>query len=529
MRLLLLGFIGCFATITAAFANAPEDLVPAPEASAAAAEPAAAEPPSGRVARVSFVSGEVSVATSEGWINAVVNRPLAAGSTVRTGAQAQAEIDLGTATIDLSRDTELTMVALNDSAFEVTLLEGRIGLAWRQLDSDEQVEIKVSGQDVQLLQPGRYDLDAAARRIAVFAGQASLVGSGSNSEVAAGEEALLAGSGQTPVTIAPAARDEFVEWCQSRASDAAGLTAVYYVSPYMTGFAELDAAGNWESTNEYGTVWVPHELPADWAPYRNGHWSWIMPWGWTWIDDQPWGFAPFHYGRWTLVGGHWAWAPGSFVAHPMFAPAVVAFLGTPNVGLSVADSSVPAVAWFPLAPGEPYWPAYTADLDYVRRLNLGNVRDLEAIRLGADGEPPLEVFDQHFANRRFAGVVPRPVFVSGGAVAPEQLTLPEQRLENAPVLMGSPQIAPATHQVTVVANASRQGGARAAWTNHIAALVARSARRLGALKAAFAPLHDHGAVAGPRGAHLHATAYAGPPVRHTILLKVAHATRGARG
>ena len=297
----------------------------------------------------------------------------------------------------------------------------------------------------------------------------------------------------------------------------------------MTGFAELDAAGNWENTTEYGAAWFPHELPADWAPYRNGHWNWIAPWGWTWIDDQPWGFAPFHYGRWAFVGGHWAWAPGSFVAHPIFAPAVVAFLGTPSVGLSVADASVPAVAWFPLAPGEAYWPAYTASLGYVRRLNLGNVQDLEAIRLAADGEPPLEVFDQHFANRQSASVVPRPVFVSGGATAPAQINLPEQRLENAPVLMGSPQIGPATHQIASVANAAPRSVARATWTSHIAALVARNASRVKILQAAFARLHDHGAVSRVRGAHLRAPAYVGAaPVRHTVLLKVAHATKMPR-
>jgi hypothetical protein len=503
--------------------------MPTPELSAEAALPTAAEPPSGRIARVSLVSGEVSAATSEGRINAAVNRPLAAGSTMRTGGQARAEIDLGTATIDLSPDTELAIVALNDRFVKLTVAEGRIGLALRQLDSDEKLEINVAGQAVQLVQPGRYDIDAAARRIAVLVGRASLAGSGSNSDVAAGEQAFLADPGSAPVAISPAVRDEFVDWCQSRASAAAGLTALYFVSPYMTGFAELDVAGNWENTTEYGAVWLPHELPADWAPYRDGHWNWIMPWGWTWIDDQPWGFSTSHYGRWAFVGGRWAWVPGSFVAHPMFAPAVVAFLGTRTVGLSVADSSVPAIAWFPLAPGEAYWPAYTADLAYVRGLNLGNVQDLDAIRLEADGEPPLEVFDQHFANRRFAGVVPRPVFVSGGAVAPAQLDLPEQRLENAPVLMGSPQIGPATNRVAVVANAGRQGVVRAAWTNHIAALVARSARRVKALQAAFVRLRDHGAVSDPRGAHLHAPAYAGPPVRHTILLKVAHATRNARG
>ena len=31
-------------------------------------------------------------------------------------------------------------------------------------------------------------------------------------------------------------------------------------------------------------------------------WVWLRPWGWTWVDDAPWGFAPFHYGRWLWWG-----------------------------------------------------------------------------------------------------------------------------------------------------------------------------------------------------------------------------------
>ena len=112
------------------------------------------------------------------------------------------------------------------------------------------------------------------------------------------------------------------------------------------------------STRDYGPVWFPTDL--EWAPYRFGHWSWIAPWGWSWIDDQPWGFAPSHYGRWALIDEHWAWVPGGFVERPLYAPAVVAFLGTPGVGLSSEDGAT--VAWFPLAPDEAYWPSYTRDV-----------------------------------------------------------------------------------------------------------------------------------------------------------------------
>ncbi len=40
-------------------------------------------------------------------------------------------------------------------------------------------------------------------------------------------------------------------------------------------------------------------MASDWTPFRDGRWAEIAPWGRTWIDNAPWGFAPAHYGRWA--------------------------------------------------------------------------------------------------------------------------------------------------------------------------------------------------------------------------------------
>ena len=502
-------FIGVFVTVLAAPALAQEESTPsdAPIQLAELTTPAlASEAPPGRVGRLSLVSGNASVRASEEWLDAVLNYPVAAGQSLRTGAQARAEIEIGADAIELAPDTEIEITGLDDRTIEVAVVKGRIGFALRRLGDDESVNVEVSGEAVRLLQPGRYDIDASARRVAVLQG-----------------EALSGRSGSTEVTIQQAIPDDFIEWCRSRDYDEKRLAAPYYVSPHMTGFAELDAAGSWESTAEYGTVWVPTGLPADWAPYRDGHWRWIAPWGWTWIDDQPWGFVSSHYGRWAFVAEHWAWVPGSLVEYPVYAPAMVAFLGTAGVGLSVADSNGPAIAWFPLAPGEPYWPSYSRDLAYVRGLNQGVVSDLGTIQLDGNGEPPLEVFDRAFANRGFASVVPRRVFINGSAVAPALLTLPEQRLQDAPVLMGSPQVGPAAHRVAVAAPTIARPG-RAQWVNHVAALVARSLSRAKALQTAFMHRRDPDRTPRLHGAHLRAPAYAQSTApRHMILLRVAHA------
>ena len=76
-----------------------------------------------------------------------------------------------------------------------------------------------------------------------------------------------------------------------------------YVSREMIGYEDLDEYGTWRPAPGYGMVWYPRAVAAGWAPYRDGHWAWVEPWGWTWVDEAPWGFAPFHYGRWVYVGG----------------------------------------------------------------------------------------------------------------------------------------------------------------------------------------------------------------------------------
>ena len=115
-------------------------------------------------------------------------------------------------------------------------------------------------------------------------------------------------------------------------------------------------------------MWFPTSVPDDWAPYRFGHWDWIEPWGWTWVDDQPWGFAPFHYGRWVNIDGHWGWVPGAVQPHPVYAPALVAFVDAPDDSDNGPDGG-PDVGWFPLGPGDDYAPWYQAGPDYVASVN----------------------------------------------------------------------------------------------------------------------------------------------------------------
>ena len=100
--------------------------------------------------------------------------------------------------------------------------------------------------------------------------------------------------------------------------------------------------------------------------------SWQAPWGWTWVDDAPWGFAPYHYGRWAQVDDSWAWVPGPVAVER--AARLCAGAGglrrrrrrrRRRLGrdLAIGGAVAAGVAWFPLGPGEPWHPHGAASLE----------------------------------------------------------------------------------------------------------------------------------------------------------------------
>src|SRR5580704_5196144 len=137
----------------------------------------------------------------------------------------------------------------------------------------------------------------------------------------------------------------------------------------MTGYEDLDDNGDWSYVAGYGECWRPRAVVVGWAPYHYGHWAFIGPWGWTWVEDEPWGFAPFHYGRWAFVNSGWFWVPGPVVVRPVWAPALVAFVGG---GPGFRFSAGAGVGWFPLGPGEVFVPGYHVSRGYVNNVNITN-------------------------------------------------------------------------------------------------------------------------------------------------------------
>jgi len=131
---------------------------------------------------------------------------------------------------------------------------------------------------------------------------------------------------------------------------------------------------------------------------------------------MPWGFAPFHYGRWVVVHNRWCWSPGTYVRRPVYAPALVGWV---DAGRLRTRHHGPHVGWFPLAPREVYVPSYRVSTGYVQRVNVTHVTNIVNVTTIVRN-PNQVVRDTDYRNYRHANavtVVPQTVMVNRQPVA----------------------------------------------------------------------------------------------------------------
>lgn len=341
----------------------------------AAAVHAQEQDPPSRVGTVSFRQGSVVYAPAgdEEWIALPQNRPLTAGDRIWTDNGARAEVQLGSATLHVDGQSHLGIGTLDERAAQFILMQGSVLAHVRDLSQGENFEIDTPNLAFRASQPGDYrvDIDSDGRetRVVVLRGMASVYGEGGAAiNLGAGQQASFGGRYLAQVRGMPYQDDGFAQWAADRNRVEDQSIASRYLPRGVVGSEQLDGYGTWSQDPSYGAVWYPTVTVANWAPYRYGHWAWIGPWGWTWVDDEPWGFAPFHYGRWAFIGSRWAWVPGRMVARPVYSPALVEFLGDGGDGFSIGAG--PAVGWYPLAPGEAWYPAYRTSTRYVNFANF---------------------------------------------------------------------------------------------------------------------------------------------------------------
>ena len=395
--------------------------------------------PPGRVARLGYMEGSVSFqpAGEDEWVDAVPNRPMTTGDKLWADRDSRAEVQLGSATLDLAPNTGFSFLNLDDRTIQIQLSAGSLSVRVWDLDRDNVFEIDTPNQAFTVYQPGRYRLDASEDGnytvVTIREGEGESTGNGQSYTMHAGQRFTFSGTTSLNAEVDQiGGPDDFDNWSDRRERRYQDSPSARYCSQRVVGYQDLDDNGDWRSTPDYGYVWFPR-VDAGWAPYHDGHWAWIDPWGWTWVDDARWGYAPFHYGRWFSVGGRWGWVPGPREERPVYAPALVAFVG----GGFAAGATV---AWFPLGPREVYVPSYRVSEGYVNRVNVTNttvnttiVRNVYNTTIVNNNTT---INNVTYVNRNVRGgvtAVPQQAFASAQPVARTAVAVNAQQFSRQPV------------------------------------------------------------------------------------------------
>jgi len=428
------------------------------------------DPPS-RVARLSYTHGAVSFqpAGSDDWVSTAVNRPMTTGDKLWVDNGARAELDLGSASIRLSSTTGFSFLNLADNSVQLRLTEGTLRIRVRRLGENEAFEVDTPNLAFSVLRSGTYKINVNEAGdttvITVRSGEGEVTGGGQAFTVHPNEVGTFVGTDQLNGGIDGYAGDEddFDRWCSGRDRREDRSQSARYVSSDAIGYGDLDDYGGWRPVAGYGTVWFPRTSVAGWAPYRYGHWVWISPWGWTWVDDEPWGFAPFHYGRWVVVNGAWGWVPcapapvvvGEAYVRPVYAPALVAWVGGAHWGVGVGVGS--GVAWFPLGPREVYVPSYPVSRTYVNNVNVTNTTVNTTVvnsyynntvvnkNVNVNNTNVTNVTNVTYVNQSVPGAVTatsHEAFTSARPVATNMVKVDAREVARAPVNVTTPAVVP---------------------------------------------------------------------------------------
>jgi hypothetical protein len=419
----------------------------------AADEPDEGDDPPGRVARLSYLKGAVSLRPagsddeSEDWTDATLNRPLTSGDKLWVERDGRAELQLGNSNVHLDRDTSFSFLELDDNVLQASLTEGAMHLQVRSLENDETIEVDTPHAAVIIRRPGDYHIavgsDGETTLVKNYAGEIEVVDDNGSTKVGAKEQFTFGApdkSGAVRLALQP--RGEFDAWAQDRNGRRERAVAGRHVAPEVIGYEDLDGHGEWESDPTYGSVWYPSRVAVDWSPYRHGNWVWVSPWGWTWVDYSAWGFAPFHYGRWAHVRNRWCWVPGPRHVRAVYAPALVAWVGgAPGVNVSISFGR--GIGWFPLAPHEIFVPGYYSSRRYWHRVNHGNTVIVNNIYINrAYTNRDAHVNYRNRGVRNAVTVVNRETFVSARPVHNHRVRVEDRELRNWRVTNAAPAIAP---------------------------------------------------------------------------------------
>jgi hypothetical protein len=356
------------------------------EAAPSLGEPAPkSEGPAPEVARISLIHGDVSSQRGDSgeWASTSINAPLVRGDQVITGEKARAEIQLDYADIlRLAAHSQAKIADLSRTRIQIQVAQGYASYTMAK-GSEAEVEIDSPNVAVRPLRQGRYRvqvLSDSETDVIVREGEAEITTPQGSTRVHEGEIIAVRGTDQPEYKVSNApAKDDWDVWNNDRDHVVRDSQSVSHTNRYYTGVNDLDGHGRWIYVPGYGNVWQPYQ-EATWAPYQTGRWVYEPYYGWTWVSYEPWGWAPYHYGRWFYYGDNWCWWPGPVYVHyrPLWSPAFVFFVGFGHR----SGFGFGSIGWFPVGPGDPFYPWYGRGFN---RVNVVNITNITVINRGRGG------------------------------------------------------------------------------------------------------------------------------------------------
>ena len=370
-------------------------------------EPTASAASVPNAARIQRVEGDVALnnglaagdnSQADQWYTASENQPFSVGDRIYTRDNSRASLAFtGRNFARLNPNTSLDVLSLAEERTQLALRDGSAMFDVGYVPPGGLFEVATPYGAVDFEEPGLYNvgIDNGQVLVSVLSGLAQVVGLGGSGRISKGEMLKLLGQTAADVVLSQLdGRDagylvddyygyQYPRYYDGRYRDYnAYLNDPYYFDPYrrnisyqyansyIPGLYDLDYYGDWQNLDGYGYAWYPRGVDSGWMPYQSGYWMTDYPYGPTWVSNEPWGYAPYHYGRWAFVGDRWYWVPDNVRSTPVYSPALVAFMpfGSNDIG------------WVPLGPGDVYVPHYyntswqpyylTRDSLYNRVVNL---------------------------------------------------------------------------------------------------------------------------------------------------------------
>jgi hypothetical protein len=157
-------------------------------------------------------------------------------------------------------------------------------------------------------------------------------------------------------------------------------------------YTSLQSHGEWINVR-FGAAWRPFHVDHQWRPYLNGRWIWT-DYGWYWSSYEPFGWATYHYGRWTYDDYYgWIWIPGE-----EWGPAWVEWRYDDDY---IGWAPLPPTARWSFSVGITFGRAWIAPVHYWNFVPCGNFSSVSVVNYI---QPP-DISRRIFGRTRSAGSV----------------------------------------------------------------------------------------------------------------------------